>query len=1128
MTQPSGTLADEIARLDLEIPVLLNRAEQARQAWAVADQDLRSAQQRLTDLRWRLASAAPPDRPQEATPTRDRMAPVPVPAPPLGEPPVGGAPPETSTRTVQTVLFVLGGLLLGIAAIVFTAVAWVNYGPVVRALILAAVTVLVLAIPPLALWRRLRATAETFAAIGLLLLVLDGVAAWAVDLFGVNAAPGSRYWGLVALTIAVVMAGYRRATRLNGPGIGALLASQAVLPLLVVELHPTVALWSVVASAVALFDVGLLWRHRTGSGYPAAMRVLSRIAYAVALATGLLYATSALIDPPSTVEAARAAGVVVLVGLVALVGAAVDGHETRRALAATFVVLCVTAGAARFVSVAWPQRTGVLLAAVAAAVALLTALVGSRPSPTPSGVRAGGAIVTAVLGLVVGLLALLAAGFTAAAAQPAWSAGLQPAPAYDWQLLAALGLLGLAVAAVGPRAYRTELLLVVGALAVFALPQSVALTWWAPSLVDLVATAGLLGLTVVVRRPRRVGAISAIAAALALHALITALARPASTAWVLGGLAALGLALFAASRPYEGHRRIQGGVGVTVGLGAIPPGVGALLVAGQVQPWWTARLTIVATAAVLVAAVGIRRLAPPLAGYAFGVAIGSAVIWPVVAALSGSDPVGIDAGLGLLLLAAGLLILADSTTARVITGLAAVPAALLLLSDVLPAVLSVLARPYSWLTAIWTGPPAGVGLTPPDSTVDKPFITWSVAVSLALLALAGAVAAYAVRRRFSAAVAGLTVGGPTAILVALAAAQAPWPSVPGATLLIGLAITMSAAIGRSGRPAVWPTAVATVQGVLYLGAGLAGSLSVEWATIAALGSIVVGAGVVAAVGRALPWRVIASVVTVAAAAATAATSGAAADLTLRRVAFLVLAVAIAALGLGSFLRARRRAEGTAIETAGHLAALIAVIFTIGYGSEAALIAVIWGLAVALRALVPGTGPAARTAFAALAAGWILIAWWIRLAHEDVSLVEAYTLPLAAVVLVAGWAALRARPELRSWVAYGPALVAAFLPSLTNVLFTDEPPGAPLRRLLVFIGALAVVVVGSVRRRQAPVVVGGVVLILVALHEIALVWDLVDRWIPIALGGLLLLGLAITYERRRRDVARLRAALGRMT
>jgi hypothetical protein len=55
-----------------------------------------------------------------------------------------------------------------------------------------------------------------------------------------------------------------------------------------------------------------------------------------------------------------------------------------------------------------------------------------------------------------------------------------------------------------------------------------------------------------------------------------------------------------------------------------------------------------------------------------------------------------------------------------------------------------------------------------------------------------------------------------------------------------------------------------------------------------------------------------------------------------------------------------------------------------------------------------------------------------------------------------------------------------------------------------------------------------VLILVALHEAVLVWDLLPRWIPLAVAGLLLVGLAMTVERRRRDLARMRAAITRMT
>jgi hypothetical protein len=130
-----------------------------------------------------------------------------------------------------------------------------------------------------------------------------------------------------------------------------------------------------------------------------------------------------------------------------------------------------------------------------------------------------------------------------------------------------------------------------------------------------------------------------------------------------------------------------------------------------------------------------------------------------------------------------------------------------------------------------------------------------------------------------------------------------------------------------------------------------------------------------------------------------------------------------------------------------------------------------------------------------------------------------------VALLAGGLALRRRPGLTSWVTLGPALAAALLPTLASVLVTD---GEPVRRLALGGGALAVVLAGAHARLQAPVVVGGAVLGVVAVHEVALVWDLLPRWIPLALAGLLLVGLAMTLERRRRDVARVRAAITRMS
>ena len=205
--------------------------------------------------------------------------------------------------------------------------------------------------------------------------------------------------------------------------------------------------------------------------------------------------------------------------------------------------------------------------------------------------------------------------------------------------------------------------------------------------------------------------------------------------------------------------------------------------------------------------------------------------------------------------------------------------------------------------------------------------------------------------------------------------------------------------------------------------------------------------------------------------------------------------------------------------------MVAVIFTFGWSGRTALVCLLWGVAVGLRALLPRTSRPGRATLAAVAAGFELLAWWLLLAARGVTLVEAYTVPLALVALLAGWAALRARPELRSWVAYGPALVAGFAPSLAVVL-GDE--GAPMRRLALGTAALVVVVLGAVGHRKAPVVVGGVVLVLVALHELVLLWQRVPGWIPLAAGGLILLGLAITYERRLRDLRRFRSAIGRMT
>jgi len=203
------------------------------------------------------------------------------------------ARPETSSRAVQNLLFTLGGLLLGVAAIVFTAVAWSQFGVSGRAVLLAGVTVVALAIPPFALRRGLRATAETMAAVGVLLTLLCGYAAWSVDLFGVAGGSGHRYAGTVCLLTAAIATGYALVTGLRGPRWQALLIFQPALPLLVLPSHSDPAGWCSTFGAIAVVDLAV---RRTR---------VAPLAYACAVLATLLAALPVAIAGFRTLEAAR-------------------------------------------------------------------------------------------------------------------------------------------------------------------------------------------------------------------------------------------------------------------------------------------------------------------------------------------------------------------------------------------------------------------------------------------------------------------------------------------------------------------------------------------------------------------------------------------------------------------------------------------------------------------------------------------------------------------------------------------------------------------------------------------------------------------------------------------------------
>jgi hypothetical protein len=143
--------------------------------------------------------------------------------------------------------------------------------------------------------------------------------------------------------------------------------------------------------------------------------------------------------------------------------------------------------------------------------------------------------------------------------------------------------------------------------------------------------------------------------------------------------------------------------------------------------------------------------------------------------------------------------------------------------------------------------------------------------------------------------------------------------------------------------------------------------------------------------------------------------------------------------------------------------------------------------------------------------------WVRLAISDVDAPEPYTAPAGVALLVVGHLRRRRDPSYRSWPAYAPGLALVLVPSLLRAV---DDPGL-WRPVLLGLTALAVLLVGVLRRLQAPLVIGGVVLAVDALVQLspylADLYDAVPRWSWIGAVGLLLLGLGATYEARVRDV-----------
>lgn len=741
----------------------------------------------------------------------------------------------------------------------------------------------------------------------------------------------------------------------------------------------------------------------------------------------------------------------------------------------------------------------------------------------------------------------------------------------SWGPTVAFSLLAVAAAVVLPRprlgrrpgAWHASTAL--GVLATLAAPMALAVPWWGPAAVAAAVGTGYALASVGGGRWRPVGpraarARAAAAAALGLYAVGAALPRPGVAAAVLAltVVVAATVATLVATLPglEADPRLVVGGPAVT-GLLFAAPGMLAMLAAALGRP-----APVIAGAALaacglgLAVAAGLYRWIRPYSPY---VTVGVAASGGVVALGSLADPavpVGVYAAAAVLLsvlaelLRAGPVAPAGAAGSAAADGVrrpsptgrrvrrppgwvsppmgaliaSAVPV-LLALWAIYPALRSALVDPYLVLEAPWQGAPPRLlvtGHVPPTSVLAALLLT--LAAALAAAGFGGAVT-----RQTAVVVApGLAV----TLLISPAALGAPWPASTAAALLVftlsmlGVALTPPPGPAPSVRVLRWARHMVLAIGLAGGGAGLAGALADPNLTLATFaGAIAVGA--TAALGghtwlaRLLGWSGAAV-----AAQATAVTAALVAEAPRHRFGLYLLPVAAVALLLVTRLpqvrKPGRRAELVTVEWLGGYVSLAAgLAFAYGSATDAAVTLVGTGLVLGITAMRADRTDWWRRGLLWAGATCEVGAVWIVVWQHRVTVLEAYTLPLAAMLLVVGALELLRRPDLSSWIRYGPGLVAALVPSLVAAVLSGGLE--PLRHGWVLAGGVLAVILGSWRRQRAPVVIGAAVAAAGALHLLSL-GGLLLVLIPL---GILLLVLGGSTERRQRDLRRIRGALDRM-
>ncbi len=833
-------------------------------------------------------------------------------------------------------------------------------------------------------------------------------------------------------------------------------------------------------------------------------------------------------------------------------------------------------------AIAAVTRVGALIvpryALASAAVVVLAVAIGIRgiPANWRRGPVIGAAVVATLVGLIAGVTAVRAGIEVIKATRPLWHTDLTNwyahiSDGYAGQVPATLLLLAAAAAIGLPRPWSQEGVAAGVGLAVLAAPACLGLAWWTPiGLSGLAAT--VFGIAAATTRDARAAWVRfGVAAVLFADTVAASLVSPSTTTATLFGAAAINAAVagtamvtrrrIAVVKVPPQHLLLIGGGALAAAVLTVPAAFGCLAASRGAG---TATVLTAALAGLCIAfaaaATACSDDAAMMLYTTIAVATGGTVI-AIGTLRDGHLPVEVYAAAATLLVVLSELlrsaVLAKQEwrvatrpragdRAATATGrrpprpgytvlVAAGPATVLAVAWLAPRILAALFGPYQQLNDVWPDQPP---VTAADGLGD--LAGWAgdgnAVVAALLLTIAAALGTVGFggtdRQIVERAVAVVIPCAAITLLIAPAALGLPWAAQPLAALLVaalcGLGVALTRAPARLSSPLRDPRRIVVLTCVLAGAAGLAGALGTQGMTMVSL-AVTAGCGLLAGLrGRDATARIVGWLVTGAGGLLLALVIGRVALLPVYQSAFLVGAVAAGLLVLAAVVpRLRRRsasAESMTVEATAYAGALFALLLASRSQPYLATFCLCWGVVLGVAARRPGRSVLYRRALIWFAVGHEVIAWWLFAHLGGVHAVEGYSLAVAAGALVIGWLETRRRPDLSSWSAYGFALVAAFLPSLAVLISGDADPW---RRALLILGSAATVALGATRRQQAPLVIGGVALVIAALYELAVFSTAALLGAVLAITAVVLVGLGASTEQRRRRAEALRGAWGKL-